>query len=70
MSLTADDLFKIKEVFKAALKEVIEERREPLPATSIDFIELQAVSRAAHAAGDPKRIQEYLNKGRKAGNHA
>ena len=63
-TLTADDLTAIKMICRQIILELREEK-QPVPTATtptIDFVELQAVSRMAHAKGDPKIIQRYLDR--------
>jgi len=64
-TLTADDLTAIRMICRQIILDLREEK-QPVPkqanTPTIDFVELQAVSRMAHAKGDPKIIQRYLDR--------
>jgi hypothetical protein len=64
-TLTADDLTAIRMICRQIILDLREETQpvpRPAPVATIDLVELQAVSRVAHAKGDYKMIQRYLNR--------
>ena len=64
MTLDKTDLDAIRMICRQIILELREEK-QPVPTATtptIDFVELQAVSRMAHAKGDPKIIQRYLDR--------
>jgi len=63
-TLTAEDLTAIKMICRRIILELREDKQpgpRPEHTPTIDFVELLAVSRMAHAKGRPKDIQKYLD---------